>query len=304
MRGNRQEKGHKEQRPINHFWIFQDSILYPATRSRDFAPRETLPRSISLLQRTHRYENLTGACPPRWIRRLQMSGQENTPSTPAPATITIVGKLPKLSSSNLARTAAFLVQGNNVLTQTPVTSNGFRIRLSESIAIDPCVFVVLGPKGLDEQTLLARTDLPRLPLSSASKREARSGGVVTLDFASLNVDDKLIDAWWIWCRTYTVTGTVQTPNGCPVPAAEVTVYNVTSGPSGLVETPIETVQTNAEGQFTATFNWCECLCCWPCWPIWWRCWPWWWELDILAAVENIERQLASSPAQGVTAPVS
>jgi hypothetical protein len=163
--------------------------------------------------------------------------------------------------------------------------------------------VVLGPKGLDEQTLLARTDLPRLSLSAAGAREADSG-VLTLDFAKLNVDDKLVDGWWIWCRAYKVSGTVQSPNGCPVPGAEVTVYNVTCGANGPIETPIETVQTNAQGQFTATFNWCECLCCWPCWPIWWHCWPWWWELDILAVIENVERQVSLSPARSVASPVA
>lgn len=228
-----------------------------------------------------------------------MSGQERTPSTQVAASITVIGKLPKLSSSNIGRIAAFLVQGNNVLAQSPVTANGFRFRLPGSIVIDPCLIVVLGPKGLDDQTLLARTDLPRLSLSAASSREAHSSGVLTLDFSTLNLDDKIVDLWWNWCRTYTVSGTVQTQNGCPVPGAEVTVYNVTSGATGLTETSIETVETNAEGQFTATFNWCECLCCWPCWPIWWHCWPWWWELDILAVIENVERQLPLRPAQGI-----
>jgi hypothetical protein len=75
----------------------------------------------------------------------------------------------------------------------------------------------------------------------------------------------------------------------------VTVYNVTSGVSGLVEYPIVTVPTDAYGNFTATFNWCsDRFCWWPCWPVWWYCWPWWWELDILAVIENIERTL---PAQ-------
>lgn len=238
-----------------------------------------------------------------------MSSNENSPSAQAGAAITVVGKLPKLSSSNLARMAAFLVQGNEVITSSPVTANGFRFRLGGSIVINPCTIVVLGPKGLDEQTLLARTDLPSLPLFADSARkahtkEALGGGAVTLDFATLNVDDKLVDTWWHWCRTYKVSGTVQTLNGCPVPGAEVTVYNVTSGASGLVETPIETVETNINGQFTATFNWCDCLCCWPCWPTWWHCWPWWWELDILAAIENIERQLSVSTARGVASPVA
>ena len=232
-----------------------------------------------------------------------MSGKESSKPSQSASSMTVTGKLPKLSASNLGRIAAFLVQGNNVLMQSPVTANGsFQVRVGGLIAIDPCLYVVLGPKGLDEKTLLARTDLPRLSLSADRAREA-SKGALTLDFTKL-VDDKIVEAWWIWCRPYTVSGTVQTPNGCPVPGAEVTVYNVTHNFNGLVETPIETVQTNAQGQFTATFNWCECLCCWPCYPFWWHCWPWWWELDILAVLENIERQIPIAQVRGVASQVN
>src|SRR5271165_3437171 len=150
-----------------------------------------------------------------------MSSNENSPSAQARPPITVVGKLPKLSSNNLARMAAFLVQGNDVIAQSPVTANGFRFRLAGSIAFNPCLLVILGPKGLNERTLLARTDLPSLPLAADSARkahtkEASRSEVVTLDFTSQHVNDKLVDAWWHWCRTYTVSGTVQTPNGCPV----------------------------------------------------------------------------------------
>ncbi len=232
-----------------------------------------------------------------------MNERENIP-TQAAASTTVVGKLPKLSSSNLGRIAAFLVQADSVVTQSPVSTNGsFRFRLPGPIHIDPCLYVVLGPRGLDEQTLLSRTDLPRLPLSAGSASDAKAA-VLTLDFTKLELNDKIIEAWWIWCRAYTVSGTVQSPNGCPVPGAEVTVYSVRCGINGPVETPIETVPTNAQGQFTATFNWCECLCCWPCWRIWWQCWPWWWELDILAVLENIERQISLSPVRGVASAVA
>jgi len=83
----------------------------------------------------------------------------------------------------------------------------------------------------------------------------------------------------------------------------VTIYNVTCGVSGLTETPIVTVPTDASGNFTASFNWCSPLCWWPCWPLWWHCWPWWWELDILAVIENIERQLHAE-ASGVANPAA
>lgn len=234
-----------------------------------------------------------------------MSPKESsqTPSTASP--VTVIGKIPNVSVTNLSRISAFLVQSQSVLLEAPVTASGtFQFRLEPGLVIDPCLFVILGPKGLDAQTLFGRTDLPRLAVSTASPNTASAratkGGTITLDFSKLNVDDKLIALWWIWCRPYTVSGTLETSNGCPVPGAEVTVYNVTAGFGGLVKTPIETVTTNAQGQFTATFNWCECLCCWPCWPIWWDCWPWWWELDILAVLENIERQALVTPSQGLS----
>ena len=84
-------------------------------------------------------------------------------------------------------------------------------------------------------------------------------------------------------------------SGCPV-GAEVSLYNVFSGVGGLVKTPIATVSTDSNGNFTATFNWCSWrFCWWPCAPIWWQCWPWWWELDILAVIENLEQRLRKGP---------
>ncbi|HVN03826.1 MAG TPA: carboxypeptidase-like regulatory domain-containing protein [Bryobacteraceae bacterium] len=227
----------------------------------------------------------------------------------AGSSITVVGILPKLSATNLKRLAVYLVQGNHVLLQAPVTASGtFQFRLTASIVIDPCLITILGPKGLNDQTLLARTELPRLSLAKAAGDRAAEAAelksVVTLDFTKFKLTDEIIEPWWIWCRKYTVSGTVQNANGCPVPGAEVTVYNVSSSVGGLVKTAIETVVSNHDGKFTATFNWCECLCCWPCWPIWWRCWPWWWELDILAVLENIERQLAQPLARGLRAPAA
>jgi hypothetical protein len=232
-----------------------------------------------------------------------MSAEKNSTPTQGSST-TVVGQLPKLSAENLKRLAVYLVRGTDVLLESAVSASGnFQFRLT-GIVIDPCIIIVLGPKGLDAQTLLAKTDLPRVSLETAKAskgamaRESKSG-VLTVDFSQANITDKLVEPWWIWCRAYTVSGTLQTANGCPIPGADVTVYNVTNGVFGLVKNPIETVTTDANGHWTATFNWCECFCCWPCWPIWWRCWPWWWEWDILAAIENIERQIALKPAHGV-----
>ena len=214
--------------------------------------------------------------------------QKDTPAHAA-GLVTVKGKLPALSSKNLNRLSVFLTQGNTILSESPVSAGGaFQFHVVPHLADESAVFAVLGPKGLDSPSLASHTDLPRIALSSARKHE--SGGI-NVDFASLNISDKLIDPWWIWCPEYTVSGTLQTAAGCPI-GAQVTVYNVTSGVSGLVETPIITVPTDANGNFTASFNWCSSrFCWWPCGPYWWHCWPWWWELDILAVIENVERRL-------------
>jgi hypothetical protein len=223
--------------------------------------------------------------------------QNNTPAR-ASAFTPVSGKLPALSPKNLKRLSVFLTRGNTILSEAPVNSGGaFHLYVAPDLAKEAGVSAVLGPRGLDSQSLAAHSELPRIALSSAT--EVRHGGL-NVDFAALHISDELIDPWWIWCREYTVSGTLETSNGCPI-GAEVTVYNVTSGVSGLVETPIVTVTTDANGNFTATFNWCSSrFCWWPCWPIWWRCWPWWWELDILAVVETLERRIqVQSPGTGI-----
>lgn len=202
--------------------------------------------------------------------------------------VTVSGQLPKIKESSVRRLAVYVVSGREVLSASPVTGAGtFQLHVVHALVAHEGASAVLGPKGLDPQALLQRTDLPRLALSSA---KSAGHNAYTLDVSALNVSDRLIDPWWIWCREYKVSGTLQTGGDCPV-GALVTVYNVTSGVSGLIATPIETVPTGPDGKFTANFNWCSRLCWWPCWPIWWQCWPWWWERDILAVIENIERQI-------------
>jgi len=213
--------------------------------------------------------------------------QKNTPANAA-AFVTVTGKLPALSPKNLKRLSVFLTQRNTILSESSVSaSSSFQFHVAPPLASDPAIFVVLGPKGLDSQSLASQPALPRVALSSAGKLH----GGINVDFSGLNINDKLVEPWWIWCREYTVSGTLQTAAGCLI-GAEITVYNVTTGIGGLVETPIITVPTDVSGNFTATFNWCcSRFCWWPCWPIWWKCWPWWWELDILAVIENLENRL-------------
>lgn len=215
------------------------------------------------------------------------------------STVPASGKLPALRSDNLARLAVYLVQGATVLAETSVKPDGtFRFDVTEALANRRGVAAVVGPKGLDHHVLLQRTELPRAALRGG--RDTKSGHL-SLDFSKARLTDELIEPWWIWCWPYTVSGTLTAADGCPVPGAGVTVYNVTHGILGLVRTARTTVQTNASGHFTATFNWCRCNCCWPCWPFWWNCWPWWWELDIEHMLEQIERTLPQATAQGIRA---
>jgi hypothetical protein len=209
--------------------------------------------------------------------------------------VAVTGKLPSLSSKNLKRLSVFLARGNEILAETAVNSSGvFHLHVTPKLAEETGVSAVLGPKGMDSQSLSSHATLPRLSLQAARRHES---GAVYVDFSELAITNELIEPWWLWCREYTVSGTLLTAAGCPIPA-EVTVYNVTSGVGGLIRHPLATVPTAADGSFTASFNWCSSrFCWWPCWPFWWRCWPWWWELDILAIIENIERRLfAASPS--------
>jgi len=220
----------------------------------------------------------------------------HTSSQSREALVPVTGKLKHLSAKNLARLSVFLVEGSKVLGETPVASNGtFQFHVAKTLASQPGVDVVLGPKGLDPRSLAGHSELPRLPLHSTLRSEH---GAILANFSHLKINDELIDPWWIWCREYTISGTLDDPNGCPVPGAQVTIYNVTTGIVGLVKYPIITVPTAADGTFTASFNWCSRLCIWPCWPIWWHCWPWWWEWDILAVLDSVERQIAARTAGG------
>jgi hypothetical protein len=209
--------------------------------------------------------------------------------------IPVAGKLPALSAANLSRLAVYLVHGGEILSSSMVSaSRSVNFHVTTALAEQEGVFAVLGPKGLDAQTLRDRQDLPRVPLTRGHNDRP------AIDFSRLELTDETIEKLWMWCREYTVSGTLLTSSGCPVPGSAVTVYNVSHGISGLVTSPRETVMTDVNGNFTATFFWCYEFGCWPCWPIWWRCWPWWWERDILTVIGQLEGQLrvqASSASQ-------
>jgi hypothetical protein len=213
------------------------------------------------------------------------------------ALISVTGKLPTLSAKSLGRLSVFVAQGGTILGESPLNPAGkFQFHLVHALAKAEDVVVVLGPKGLDSQALSSHPDLPRVALASGKTER----NAIHVDFTHLGITDELLEPWWIWCREYTISGTLLTAAGCPI-GAEVTIYNVSHGVGGLVKTPLAIVPTDSNGNFAATFNWCSWrFCGWPCWPVWWNCWPWWWELDILAVLENLEHRLQRGPGASVT----
>jgi hypothetical protein len=110
----------------------------------------------------------------------------------------------------------------------------------------------------------------------------------------LALNPALVDGWSIFWREWCVSGTVVGPDGCPAPAAVVTVYTVTWNSGGYSKYSQASVTTGPDGAFTLCFPWWERLFpCWPCEPFWWLCWPWWWEPDILHVIDALETRASS-----------
>ncbi len=71
--------------------------------------------------------------------------------------------------------------------------------------------------------------------------------------------------WWRrWCRTFTIRGRVECPDGSPVPAAEVCAYDVDRWFIWSSTQLVGCAVTDIDGAFELSFRWC---CGW---------WPWWW----------------------------
>jgi len=71
--------------------------------------------------------------------------------------------------------------------------------------------------------------------------------------------------WWLhWCRTFVVRGRIVCPDGSPVPAAEVSAYDVDWFWWWCNRQFVGSAVTDLDGNFELSFRWC---CGW---------WPWWW----------------------------
>lgn len=207
--------------------------------------------------------------------------------------IALVGSVKVSEKDDANRLAAYVVRGNDVLAKGAVASDGtFRVSVARSAVEARAAFglnLIVAPASAGDH-LDHLTDAPRIALDAAALAKSDKDFRITDQLA---ISDAILKKWWLWCRPYCITGTLVGPNGCPVPAASVTVYTVNHSGSGYSKVPRVTVTTGPDGTFTACFEWCVCaFCfpCWPCWPFWWNCWPWWWERDILHIIEVIERQ--------------
>lgn len=215
--------------------------------------------------------------------------------------INLVGKLAGIKQDDARRIAVYLVRGNEVLAHTNVQDDG-SVRLSfPRQALEKAsaygLEAVVGPAG-SEQSLEHISNLQRVPLDLEQVRKAESEFQLPLDKVELK--EEILKIWWFWCSWYCISGIVVGPDGCPVPFADVTAYNVVYTSNGFTKTPRATVTADINGHFDACFIWCHChFCCWPCWPIWWLCWPWWWEFDILRVIEEIESRVAPAPLNPV-----
>jgi len=67
--------------------------------------------------------------------------------------------------------------------------------------------------------------LPNIP-KIALKRQELEKAEKEYRIAAISISSEVLKLWWTWCRWYCVSGTVVGPDGCPVPAADVTVYSV------------------------------------------------------------------------------
>lgn len=214
-----------------------------------------------------------------------------------PQMINLIGKLADIKPEDARRIAVYVVRGNEVLAHANVQDDGnVSISLPRQVLATPSAYgleAMVGPAGM-AQNLKQVPNLQRVPLDLEQLQKAEAEFRLPLD--KIQLSEEILKIWWFWCRWYCVNGTVKGPDGCPVPFAKVTVYNVAYTSGGFTRTPQVTVTTDVNGQFTACFIWCSCFfCCWPCWPYWWLCWPWWWEWDILRVIEDIEQRMPPIP---------
>ena len=210
--------------------------------------------------------------------------------------IPIAGNVNGVTSTDAARLSVVAIRGNTVFATSQLHPDGsYRLNLPRAAAEAASAFAL--QLAVLPTTAAAHPDRVANAPRAAITRDALAGEH-PIQAPSLTLNPTLIDGWSIFWREWCVSGTVVGPDGCPAPAAEVTVYTVSWSSGGYNKYAQASVTTGPDGTFTLCFPWWDLL--FPCWcgPFWWRCWPWWWELDILHVIEALETR-ASSGAQSV-----
>lgn len=208
--------------------------------------------------------------------------------------IPIVGEVGDISAADAARLSVVALRGNTVLATAALRPDGsYRLNLPAAAAREESAFAL--QLAVLPSTAVARpdrvADAPRVTVEPGARE-----GDHPVQAPRLALNPALIDGWAIFWREWCVSGKVTGPDGCPAPAAEVTVYTVSWGADGYTRIPRGTVTTGPDGTFALCFPWWYGLFpCWPCAPFWWRCWPWWWEWDILHVIEALETRVSRGP---------
>jgi hypothetical protein len=205
--------------------------------------------------------------------------------------IQIVGKVGGASTTDIPRLAVVALRANKVLASGSLRPDGgYRLNVPHAAALAESAYAlqiaVLPGTAAAHPDQVA--DAPRVTI----RREVLRGAH-PIEAPHLALHPALIEKWSIFWQEWCVSGMVVGPDGCPAPAAAVTVYTVSWGPGGYNKYARASVTTGPDGTFTLCFPWWRLwFRCWPCEPFWWDCWPWWWELDILRVIEALETRAA------------
>ena len=149
--------------------------------------------------------------------------------------IPIAGEVGDISETDTARLSVVALRGNVVLATAQLRPDGsYRLNLPRAAAREESAFAlqlaVLPSTAAAHPDRVA--DAPRVTVEPG----ALEGGH-PVQAPRLDLSPALIDGWAIFWREWCVSGTVTGPDGCPAPAADVTVYTVSWSPAATREGP-------------------------------------------------------------------
>lgn len=205
--------------------------------------------------------------------------------------VIVTGQAIGLRPGDTERVGAYLVVGRQCVAEASLTAEGrFGLEIAAPIFRGSEVLtLVIGPAG-GAGHLGAVPGILKIALPLAAREDA--GPQFEVSGQPIKVSEDRMRSWRLWCRPYSLTGTVVDSTANPVPEAEVTVYSVAFGANGEFEKAVRAKSfSDGSGKFAAAFNWCRTPG-WPKWPLWWLSCPPQWENDILYVIGQIERTLA------------